>query len=287
MTIDKQSSNSTSSPPQGNFVTNGELRTHYLSYGEGPAVVFLHGSGPGASGYSNFKYNIDTVVAEGYRAIVIDMIGFGYSSKPENCDYTTELFASNVKATLDQIGISECVMLGNSLGGAICIRLALDYPKLVTKLIMMAPGGIEEKATYFAMPGIAKMVGAFVDGGLDRNGLRTILETLVFDNAHVTDALVEERFGILETQPKDVLSRMDIPSMGEQLGELKCPVYGFWGEQDEMTPVSGASKFLQQCEQAQFIVLSQCGHWVMVEYAKLFNEYLSGILQNRFPLGSQ
>lgn len=274
-------------PPEGEYAQNGDLKTHYLSYGEGPAVVFLHGSGPGASAYSNFKLNIDAVVEAGHRAVLIDMIGFGYSSKPTGCDYTTELFAENVKATLDHLGIAECTLLGNSLGGAICIRLAVDFPELVTRLVMMAPGGIEEKATYFAMPGIAKMVSAFVDGGLDRSGLKTVLKTLVFDESLVSDALLEERFSILENQPADVLSRMIIPSMGEQLGEIKCPVYGFWGEQDEMTPVSGAAKFTQQCEDAQFIILSQCGHWVMVEYADLFNQYLGGILQGKFSLKSK
>ena len=273
-------------PPEGEYAHNGDLKTHYLSYGEGPAVVFLHGSGPGASAYSNFKLNIDAVVESGHRAILIDMIGFGYSSKPTGCDYTTKLFADNVKATLDHLGIEQCTLLGNSLGGAICIRLAVDFPNLVTRLIMMAPGGIEEKATYFAMPGIAKMVSAFVDGGLDRDGLRTVLKTLVFDESLVTDELVEERFAILENQPADVLSRMIIPSMGEQLGDLTCPVYGFWGEQDQMTPVSGGAKFTQQCDHAQFIILSQCGHWVMVEYADLFNQYLSGILQGKFSLQS-
>ncbi len=268
-------------PPEGRYVSNGDLRTHYLEFGEGPAVVFLHGSGPGASAYSNFKHNIDGVVAAGYRAILIDMIGFGYSSKPTGCDYTTELFASNVKATLDALNIEQCTLLGNSLGGAICIRLALDYPQLVTALIMMAPGGIEEKETYFGMPGIAKMVSAFVDGGLDRDGLRTVLNTLVFDSKHVTDSLVEERFSILEQQPPDVLSRMIIPNMSAELSALKCPIYGFWGEQDEMTPVSGAAHFTQRCEHAQFTILSQCGHWVMVEYAELVNSYLGAILRGQ------
>lgn len=271
-------------PPQGEFVNNGALRTHYLSYGEGPAVVMLHGSGPGASAWSNFKLNVDAVVAAGHRAILIDMVGFGYSSKPEGCDYTTKLFADNVKATLDHLGIEQCSLLGNSLGGAICIRLALDYPQLVTQLIMMAPGGIEEKETYFAMPGIAKMVSAFVDGELDRSGLRKILQTLVFDSRHVTDELVEERFCILETQPADVLSRMIIPNMADELAGLKCPVYGFWGEQDEMTPVSGAARFTRQCQNAQFTILSQCGHWVMVEYAELFNTYMSAILQGKLRM---
>ncbi len=265
-------------PPRGDIIKVGEHDIHVLSYGSGPAVVFLHGSGPGASAYSNFKQNIDTVVDAGHRAVLIDMIGFGYSSKPDDCDYTTALFADTVKAAIDKLGITSCTLLGNSLGGAICIRLALDFPDLVTRLIMMAPGGVEEKETYFAMPGIAKMVSSFVDGELDRDGLRSVLHTLVFSNDVVTDELVEERFHILQDQPKAVLSRMIIPNMSAELGSIKCPIFGFWGQQDEMTPVTSSNHFLDQCGDCQFTLLADCGHWVMVEHHQLFNAHLQQIL---------
>lgn len=267
-------------PPRGETVSTGEFDIHYLSYGDGPAVVLLHGSGPGASGYSNFKQNLDTIVEAGHRAIVIDMIGFGYSSKPTDRDYTTELFADTVKAALDGIGIEKCTLLGNSLGGAICIRLALDFPEFVAGLIMMAPGGIEEREAYFAMPGIAKMVSTFVGGELDREGLRSLLHMLVHDNSLVSDELVDERFAILQTQPKEVLSRMVIPSMAGELANIKCPIIGFWGQNDEFNPVSGANKFLEQCSDCRFTTLTDCGHWVMVEHARMFNAQLADFLTN-------
>lgn len=271
---------SKTAPPRGEMVSAGEFDIHYLSYGEGPAVVLLHGSGPGASGYSNFKQNIDTIVDAGCRAIVIDMIGFGYSSKPTDRDYTTELFADTVKAALDAIGIEECTLLGNSLGGAICIRLALDYPEFVTGLIMMAPGGIEEREAYFAMPGIAKMVSAFVGGELDQDGLRSLLQMLVYDGSLVSDELVDERFAILQTQPKEVLSRMIIPSMAGELGNIKCPIIGFWGQNDEFNPLSGAQKFLEQCTNCRFTTVTDCGHWVMVEHERMFNAALLDFLRH-------
>lgn len=269
---------SRAAPPRGETVSADGFEIHYLSYGEGPAVVLLHGSGPGASGYSNFKQNIGTIVEAGHRAVVMDMIGFGYSSKPTDRDYTTELFAATVKAALDEIGIDRCALLGNSLGGAICIRLALDHPDLVSSLIMMAPGGIEERETYFAMPGIAKMVSQFVGGELDRASLRALLQMLVFDDALVSDELVDERYAILETQPKEVLSRMVIPSMAAELGEIRCPILGFWGQNDEFNPVSGAEKFLEQCPRCRFTIVSECGHWVMVEHERMFNAQLRDFL---------
>ena len=267
-------------PPRGHIVQVGEFDMHYLSYGEGPAVVLLHGSGPGASGYSNFKQNIETIVQSGHRAIVMDMIGFGYSSKPTDRDYTTELFARTIKGALDQIGIKQCVLFGNSLGGAICIRIALDYPDFVMALVMMAPGGIEERETYFAMPGIAAMVSRFVGGELDREGLRELLQMLVYEPDLVSDTLVDERFSVLQSQPKEVLSRMVIPSMADELHALKCPIVGFWGQNDQFNPVSGAERFLKQCADCRFTIVSACGHWVMVEHERFFNAALADFLSS-------
>ncbi|MDH3371910.1 MAG: alpha/beta fold hydrolase [Gammaproteobacteria bacterium] len=269
---------STHAPPRGEVVAAGDQEIHFLTYGEGPAVVLLHGSGPGASGYSNFKQNIDAIVSAGCRAIVMDMVGFGYSSKPVDRDYTTEFFASTVKAALEAIGVERAALFGNSLGGAICIRLALDHPDFVTSLIMMAPGGIEERETYFAMPGISKMVSSFVSGELDRDGLRKILEMLVFDSRNVSDELVDERYAILQNQPREVLSRMVIPSMEDSLQDIRCPIVGFWGQNDEFNPVSGAQKFLERCSDCRFTIVTDCGHWVMLEHQRMFNAQLHDFL---------
>ena len=74
--------------PQGKYAqcANGH-RMHYLDVGEGPVVVFLHGSGPGASGHSNFKGNYPYLVERGYRCIVPDHIGMGLSDKPDDGRY--------------------------------------------------------------------------------------------------------------------------------------------------------------------------------------------------------
>ena len=79
--------------PVGHYATlpNG-LRLHYLDEGAGPVVLWLHGSGPGASGFSNFKGNYPQLVAAGYRNIVLDLPGFGRSDKPEDVQYNLDFF---------------------------------------------------------------------------------------------------------------------------------------------------------------------------------------------------
>ncbi len=260
-------------PPRGETVTVGDLAIHYRSHGRahGDAVVFVHGSGPGASGHSNFKHNIAAFAGAGYRVIIPDLPGFGYSSKPTDRDYTTEFFSSHLVGLLDALGIGAFALIGNSLGGAISIRAALDHPDRVTKLILMAPGGIEELDTYLAMPAMAKMISNFVDGALDRDGLRRVLETLVFDPVHVTDELVDERWAILRQQPPEVLGRMVIPNMEHELQEIRCPVLSFWGVDDEMLPASGGMKITRACRPSRHIELAECGHWVMVEHRRVFD----------------
>jgi 4,5:9,10-diseco-3-hydroxy-5,9,17-trioxoandrosta-1(10),2-diene-4-oate hydrolase len=177
------------------------------------------------------------------------------------------------------LGIERCALIGNSLGGAISIKTAIDRPGQVTKLVLMAPGGIESRETYFAMPGMQRMVSAFVGEDLDRAGLRRILELLVVDSGFVTDELVEERFNVLQAQPKDVLARMRIPDLTADLGKIRCPVLGFWGMDDQLMPVGGYEKVLRACPNSRFVMLAQCGHWAMVEHADEFNRYVLEFLR--------
>ncbi len=253
---------------------------HYLETGSGLPLVFLHGSGPGAGAYSNFKHNFPTLVDAGYRAVLPDMLGFGHSDKPAGIDYTLDLFSSTIVELLDALEIGSAVLVGNSLGGAVALRIAIDHPGRVRKLVLMAPGGIESRETYFNMPGIQKMVSGFVGEGFDRAGLRRILELLVFDPRHVTDELVEERFNVLKTQPKDVLARMKIPDLTPELAKVCCPVLGFWGIDDQFVPPSGYEKILRACADSRFVMFARCGHWAMVEHAGEFNRYVLDFLRS-------
>jgi 4,5:9,10-diseco-3-hydroxy-5,9,17-trioxoandrosta-1(10),2-diene-4-oate hydrolase len=253
---------------------------HYLESGSGFPVVFLHGSGPGASAYSNFKENAPVLARAGMRVLLLDEIGFGYSSKPSGIDYTLDLFCTVLREFLDALGIEQCALVGNSLGGAIALKASIDEPHRISKLVVMAPGGIESRETYFAMPGMQRMVSSFVSGALDRAGLKRILELLVFDPAVVTDELIDDRFHILQTQPKDVLARMKIPDLTAELHHIRCPVLGFWGMEDQFMPPTGYEKILRACPDSRFVMLARCGHWAMLEHRDEFNRYVMEFLRH-------
>jgi 4,5:9,10-diseco-3-hydroxy-5,9,17-trioxoandrosta-1(10),2-diene-4-oate hydrolase len=259
-------------PPFGRLVKlSSGYEIHYTEQGQGPAVVFVHGSGPGANAYSNFFPNIGPISAAGYRCILPDMIGFGYSSKPSGVDYTLDLFTPALREFLDRIDVRKAVLVGNSLGGAIAMRLAIDDPPRVSKLVMTGPGGIETREVYFRMPGIQKMVSGFVGAGFDREGLKRMLSLLAYDPRHVTDELVEQRYNVLQTQPKDVLARMSIADLTPELDRIRCPVLGFWGVEDQFCPASGYEKILRAVPESRFIMYARTGHWAMIEQADDFN----------------
>mgnify|MGYP000682543201 CR=1 FL=1 len=259
--------------PEGKYADiGGGHRIHYHEAGEGFPVLFLHGSGPGASGWSNFRRNYPAIAEAGFRAIVPDTLGYGYSSKPDDVDYGLSFLVSALSRMLDTLGITRCAVVGNSHGGAMSIQLTLDRPELVTRLVLMAPGGLEEREAYMKMRGIRAMMKAFLSPeGITREGMRRVFGLQLFDPTQITDAIIEERFAIAETQPKRVLTSMHVPHLAPELSRISCPVLGFWGANDEFCPVSGATTIASQCPDARVMLLSRCGHWVMVEHAELFN----------------
>lgn len=240
---------------------------------DGPVVVFIHGSGPGASGVSNFRQNIDAFVSAGHRVLLPDLIGYGGSSKPEGIDYSLDLFTNSLHEALVAHGVSRATLVGNSLGGGIAIQMALDHPGFVERLILMAPGCIEEREDYFKMPGIAGMVSSFGGPDFNESEQRRLITNLVYDPVHVTDALVAERFAVARTQPKDVIVRMRTPNLQPRLGELKMPILVFWGSAERFMPLTGIDYFLNQCDDVRVITFNKVGHWVQVERASEFNRY--------------
>jgi 4,5:9,10-diseco-3-hydroxy-5,9,17-trioxoandrosta-1(10),2-diene-4-oate hydrolase len=267
--------------PVGHYLTlsNG-LRLHYLDEGQGPVVLWMHGSGPGASGFSNFKGNFPKFVEAGYRNIVLDLPGFGRSDKPDDGQYDLAFFVATLREFISAAGIERCTLLGNSLGGAIALGLALAEAQRVERLILLAPGGVEERETYFKMSGIQRMVTLFGAGPIGMPEMRSMMSLQLFDPSILPDDLLAERVAVAVTQPKNLFSTMMIPNMEARLGEIDCPILGFWGSNDNFNPVSGAQRIIDGAPNARFVVLNRCGHWVQVEHRELFNRTCLDFLQH-------
>ena len=270
--------------PEGHYLDIAPVaglpqRVHYHDMGAGEVVIFLHGAGGGASGYSNFKGNYPVFAQAGYRTLVPDLLGYGLSSKPDLPQYDLDFFIHGVKGLVDGLGLTQVTLLGNSLGGAVALGYALAYPQDVSSLILMAPGGVEDLDTYLAMPGIANMFEIYKSGKTGAEAMRAVMTMQLFDPSLLSDEIINERAPIAATQTQAARSVLKVPNMTTQLHALQCPVFGFWGVNDLFNPVSGSTKLMENCPRARMVLVNRCGHWVQVEHRDLFNRSCIDFLQ--------
>jgi len=136
----------------------------------------------------------------------------------------------------------------------------------------MAPGGLETRETYMAMEGIKAMIRVLYKEGVSKETMRRVFALQLHDETKITDEVIEERYQIAMTQHKDNIARIHVTNQEARLSEIQCPVLCFWGANDKFCPSSGAAKIASECKSSRTMLISSCGHWVMVEYPKLFNE---------------
>ncbi|PHK31011.1 alpha/beta hydrolase [Nostoc linckia z16] len=110
----------------------------------GKTVLLLHGKN--FSGMY-WEQTAKDLVADGYRVVIPDQVGFGKSSKPNNIQYTFQLLAQNTKQVLDALGVKKVFVVGHSMGGMLATRFALMYPEMTEKLVLENPIGLEDWKT--------------------------------------------------------------------------------------------------------------------------------------------
>ena len=133
--------------------------------------------------------------AEHFRTLVVDQPGFGKSDKPPVTGNYFTFAADALKDLLDELGIDQVHLVGNSLGGGTAVRFALDYPERAGRLVLMGPGGLS--LNVFApdpTEGVKRLAEFGAPPGPSREKMAAFLRTLVFDQRLVTDELIDERF---------------------------------------------------------------------------------------------
>ncbi len=255
---------------------------HFSEEGSGPAVVFLHGGGPGASGWSNFGGNVP-VFATRYRVLVVDQPGFGKSPVSERDGHYFTVAAAELASLLDELGIEKAHVVGNSLGGGTAVRFALDHPQRTDKLVLMGPGGLSLNVfSPDPTEGIKRLYEFAAPPGPSPEKLEAFLRTLVFDQKLITPSLVEERYAAasspsaLAAMARMGRSFMD-PAVAEQgllwreAHRLRHEVLLIWGREDRVNPVDGALVALKLIKRARLHVFGGCGHWAQLEKRDEFN----------------
>ncbi|MCI3204604.1 MULTISPECIES: alpha/beta hydrolase [Pandoraea] len=123
-------------PPDGQFLEIDGERLHYVDFGHGPAIVFIHGL---CGQLRNFAYLPLAALAHTHRIVLIDRPGSGYSTRASGRDAAIAWQANVVAQVIDKLELDRPLIVGHSLGGAVSLRLALDHPQRVGALALIAP----------------------------------------------------------------------------------------------------------------------------------------------------
>lgn len=286
----------TTAPPTEHTVSIHGRDLFYSDTGHGSVVVLLHGGGPGASGLANYSRNIEAL-AERFRVIVPDLPGYGRSAKHVDRRDPFGYLADHTRGLLDSLGVQHAHFVGNSYGGACALRLALDSPDRVDRMVLMGPGGIGTTRTL-PTAGLRSLLSYYDRRGPSREKLERFVRTyLVFDGASVPDDVIDLRYRA-SIDPEVVASpplrrpsgpgalrtllKMDL-SRDRRLRTLRTPTLVVWGADDKVNRPSGGPLLAGTMPNCDLLVAANTGHWVQWERADFFNAVTTAFLEGGQP----
>lgn len=262
------------------------LNIHYHDCGEGEeVVVMLHGSGPGASGWSNFSRNVEPLAAAGYRVLLMDCPGWSKSDSIVCSDSRSALNARVLKGLLDHLGIARVHLIGNSMGGHSAVAFALEYPQCTDRLVLMG-GGTGGVSPFVPMPteGIKLLQKVYRDP--TQENLQQMMDIFVYDAGDLTPELIAGRLenilkrrDHLENFTKSlVVNPRQFPDMSQRLGEITAPTLVIWGRNDRFVPMDTGLRLVAGIPNSELHLFNNCGHWVQWEHAERFNRLVADFL---------
>jgi 2-hydroxy-6-oxonona-2,4-dienedioate hydrolase len=269
---------------ESKFVSVEDVRLHYQELGSGYPLICIHGAGPGASAESNFKLNA-APFAEKFRVILYDMPQYGKSDKIVLKEPRLKYNARLLNGFMAAIGIEKAHIVGNSMGGQVAMKLGLDYPERLSRVVIIGSTPMPPILTPFPVEGI-KMIAAYYKGaGPSREKLRELLTTIVYDASFLTDATFEERYqASIDPEVVELFGKRqgEIPreNLGPELPKLKAKLLAVWGMDDRFGALDVGLQITRIVPDAQMHIFTRCGHWAQVEHAAAFNRLVLDFLMN-------
>jgi 2-hydroxy-6-oxonona-2,4-dienedioate hydrolase len=274
------------------FVQTKKWKIHFNEAGSGPAVLMLHGGGPGANGWSNYQHNI-RALSHKYRVILPDVPGYGKSDEFTESASVTDLQTESIVMLMDELGIEKAAICGNSMGGLLTLNLAANYNDRISHIVTMGaglPGGLPLTMSPAGPgPGIKTLLQTFRNPTPEN--FRLLCEAMLFDASHITDSLLQERSEAAKSRPehlKNFLALIDsgkmLPNPKEgnalaaKLSDVRTPALIVHGRDDRVMPFEGSLRIVSVLRNAQLLIFNRCGHWAQIEHAEMFNAMVDAFL---------
>ncbi|ABG99128.1 alpha/beta-fold C-C bond hydrolase (plasmid) [Rhodococcus jostii RHA1] len=268
------------SPEIAKTIDVNGIATNYHDVGEGAPVVLIHGSGPGVTAWANWRTTIPHL-AEKFRVIAPDILGFGYTERPDGVEYNSTTWTQHLVGLLDALGLDTVSIVGNSFGGSLALNIATKHPERVDRLVLMGSVGVPFEITdgLDAVWGFEPSLPA----------MRKLLDVFAYDRSLVNDELAELRLAAA-TRPgvQEAFSAM-FPAPRQQgvdemavdetlIAGLTNDTLIVHGRDDQVIPLSNSLRLLELIDRSQLHVFGRCGHWVQIEHSARFNSLIADFL---------
>ncbi|WP_455553771.1 alpha/beta fold hydrolase [Comamonas kerstersii] len=255
---------------------------HYHEAGQGQPLVLVHGGGPGASGWSNFHPNIP-YLAEHFHVYAVDLPGWG---KSQSVTYDKRNNSGVLAEFIETLGLGKVAIIGNSMGGSSCMRLAYERPELLTHLITL--GSSAGVASLFDAAGLTEGVkaleAAYFHPGSDT--MRNFIATMTYDSSHVTDEFVAERVKATTGNMDHVAGWISghgkpmVPIDQNRLREISIPSLHIHGRDDRTVNFTAALHLMRHIPNSRALIINRCGHWVQLEHSDEFNRAVTSFIKD-------
>ena len=233
-----------------------------------PPVLLLHGSGPGVSAAANWRPVIPALSAR-RRVIAPDQLGFGGTATGDKHSYGRAAWTEHALSLLDELGVSQCDVIGNSMGGAVALSLAAARPDAIRRIVLMGTMGVA-----MALPPGLSTIWAYRPG---TEAMREVIGLFAYNRALITDELVQMRYEASLNPPvRDSWEAMfpapqqrwvdDLALSGSELNGISQPVLLVHGRDDRVVPWrSSSGVMIDLLPDCRLHLIGGCGHWTMIE----------------------
>ena len=262
--------------PVAKEVTVFGYKLHYLEAGRGAPVILLHGTGGEGARWTPQLQGLSS----DFRVIALDQIGFGQSDKPMT-NYHSGVFAGFLAGFMKAIGVPKASLIGQSMGAAVALSLAVEKPEMVERLVLVNGGGFRSGPRTTPPDWHARQIANA--GTLAES--REYMEKLYYDHSFVTDKLVEQNLMQRLRSAYTIESMQNAADRGlggvseDEVRAIKAPTLLVWGANDKLSPPANADKLNAVIKGSRKVLIDKAGHYPFLEHPDKFNQVVREFLK--------